>query len=106
MRDPRSILITGASSGLGAALAEGWAASGRRLHLSGRNTDRLEAIAEACRAGGAEVVAVDVTDREATRQMMHEADDRMPLTWWSRTPGSGTAGLDRAESEQIGAVPT
>ena len=44
--DFRTIVITGASSGIGAALA-------RTLALLGRNTERLEAVAVACRAKGA-----------------------------------------------------
>src|SRR5947209_7330429 len=60
----RSILITGASSGIGAALAETYAAPGVSLALSGRHADRLAAIADRCRKRGAEVaaVALDITD--------------------------------------------
>jgi short-subunit dehydrogenase len=68
MRDPRHILITGASSGLGAALALDYAAPGLRLSLHGRNGARLAQIAEWARKRGAEVSAHtgDVTD---TRDM-------------------------------------
>jgi short-subunit dehydrogenase len=64
----RDVLITGASSGLGRALAEGCAAPGVTLHLSGRDAGRLEAAAEACRARGATVrpAVLDVTDAAAT----------------------------------------
>jgi NADP-dependent 3-hydroxy acid dehydrogenase YdfG len=58
-----SILITGASSGLGAALAEAYAKPGVSLHLTGRNAGRLDATASLCRARGADVAtrALDVT---------------------------------------------
>ncbi|WP_294389589.1 SDR family NAD(P)-dependent oxidoreductase [uncultured Sphingomonas sp.] len=56
MSPPRSLLITGASSGLGAGLARDYAAPGMRLTLVARNAERLEATAAACRAAGAEVV--------------------------------------------------
>ena len=46
----RTIWITGASSGIGAALAEAFAAEGAALILSGRRRDALEALA--ARLGG------------------------------------------------------
>lgn len=52
----RSILVTGASSGLGAGLARHYAAAGTRLALIGRDGPRLNATADLCRAEGAEVV--------------------------------------------------
>jgi len=55
MRDPRHILITGASSGIGAALTLTYAEPGKVLSLHGRNEDRLKEIAEAARRRGAEV---------------------------------------------------
>ena len=65
MRAPfRAVLITGGSSGLGAALALAYAGPGVALGLVGRNQERLAATAAACRAGGAMVdtAEIDVTD--------------------------------------------
>lgn len=58
------IVITGASSGIGAALAELYAKPGILLALTGRDAARLEDIAERCRARGATVIAeaISVTD--------------------------------------------
>ena len=66
MKSFSGIVITGASSGIGEALALDYAAPGVALALTGRDAGRLEAVAAACRAKGATVVAdtVDVIDRE------------------------------------------
>ncbi len=62
---PKTICITGASSGLGAALALSYARAGVTLFLTGRHPTRLESVADACRNQGATVhtTAVDVTKK-------------------------------------------
>lgn len=78
---PNSVLITGASSGIGAALAQIYAAPGTSLFLGGRNLERLEAIADACRASGAVVNpgVVDVTDAGAMATWIQTCDAARPL---------------------------
>jgi NADP-dependent 3-hydroxy acid dehydrogenase YdfG len=64
----RTVLVTGASSGIGEAVAEAFAAAGCRLLLTARRRDRLEALAGRLRSDGAADVAVgvlDVRDRAA-----------------------------------------
>ncbi len=61
----RTILITGASSGIGAGIAHTLAQPGARLVLGARRVDRLQALADELRGKGAQVLvqALDVTQR-------------------------------------------
>ena len=80
-RNPASILITGASSGIGEALARVYAAPGVALALTGRDEARLQAVAEAARAAGATPRAevCDVLDRARLKAWMAEVDRAAPL---------------------------
>jgi len=75
------ILITGASSGVGEALALHYAAPGTSLSLLGRDGARTAAVAERCRAKGATVDAVtlDVRDAAAMADWVKACDARHPL---------------------------
>lgn len=77
----QSILITGASSGIGRALALGFAQSDIRLSLIGRNAERLSEVAAAAAARGAQVVTarLDVRDRAAMREWIEKADAAQPF---------------------------
>lgn len=79
--NPQSILITGASSGIGEAIALHYAAAGITLFLSGRDGARLSSVSEQCRSFGATVYpwVGDVTDEEGVRQWIIESDKRRPL---------------------------
>ena len=81
VRDPRSILITGASSGIGAALARAYAAPRTRLAICGRDTARLATVANLCRERGAEVIetCLDVTEAPAVAAWIDTADRASPL---------------------------
>ena len=100
---PRTILITGASSGIGAALALGYAAPAVTLFLSGRDERRLAAAAEACRARGAAVYAstLAVTDRAAMESWILASDARSPLDLVVANAGisGGTGGTSGANGE-------
>lgn len=78
---PLSILITGASSGLGEALALAYAAPGVTLFLSGRDADRLNGVAQACRQRGADAqtALIDVADQAAMENWVLACDTAKPL---------------------------
>ena len=63
----KNIVITGASSGIGAALATAYAAPDATLLLIARDAARLDEAAQTARAKGAavETARIDVTDAEA-----------------------------------------
>jgi short-subunit dehydrogenase len=81
MRDPKTILITGASSGIGEALAVEYAKHDVFLALSGRDAERLEAIRLRCRNKGATLDArvIDVTDAQAMAAWIAEIEAKRPL---------------------------
>lgn len=79
--EPSTVAITGASSGIGRALALAYAAPGRHLLLIGRDAGRLAAVADAARAAGADVetAALDVRDRAAMASFLTAADAARPI---------------------------
>lgn len=81
MKNPRTILITGASSGIGRALALSYAASGILLLLTGRDEKRLGDIAAECSGKGAAVKTtnIPVTSRAEFSAKVAEWDDATPI---------------------------
>jgi short-subunit dehydrogenase len=62
----RRIILTGASEGIGRALALELAAHGARIALAARDRERLESLAQECRARGGEALAIptDITNQQ------------------------------------------
>lgn len=78
----RTVLITGASNGIGRALALRYAGERARLVLVARNVQRLASVAEEChRRGALEVVtsAIDVRDGPALSAFIEQSDAAMPI---------------------------
>ncbi|CAG8728151.1 18203_t:CDS:2 [Gigaspora margarita] len=75
------ILITGASSGIGEAIALEYAKPGVILGLLGRNEDRLNKVIHQCQDKGAECVMLkmDISDTKALTELLERFDDDHPI---------------------------
>lgn len=75
------VLITGASRGIGAALAENYAKSGAVLSLLARNPASLETLSAELRATGTAIrcYPVDVTDYNLLQQQITKIDSELPV---------------------------
>ena len=112
------IVISGASRGLGAALALRYAAPGARLLLVARSAAALESVAAACRAQGAEVsiCALDVRDAASLAAALADFEAAGPVdlvianagtsggTALDGTPESAAAAVRQIEVNLIGAM--
>src|SRR3546814_16612168 len=78
--DGRVAVVTGASSGLGGAVARGLASVGARVAVVARRVDRLESLAE--QIGGV-AVGCDLLDADQVRRVV----DRKSVVWGKRVSG-------------------
>lgn len=95
-----SVCITGASSGLGAAIAQAYARRGWHVCLFGRDEERLRSCAEQCLSLGATKVtvhAVDVRDRAAMAEALIQCDEETPITLL--IANAGVSGGTAAQAE-------
>lgn len=90
MLDAKTVLITGASSGIGAACARAFAGRGSRLILAARRSERLDAVADQLEAE-CRLVQLDVRDREAVNAAVHD----LPESWREIDVLVNNAGLSR-----------
>ncbi len=90
----RTALVTGATGGLGHAIARALAARGAKLVLTGRRTDVLAPLA---RELAARAVAVDLADPAAVDRLIEEAEDVDVLVANAALPASGRITDSRVE---------
>ncbi len=69
----KTVLITGASSGIGAAVSRALVAAGHKVALAARSTDKLTALVEELGAHHALAIECDVTDPDAQKAMFDTA---------------------------------
>ena len=92
----RTVLLTGATGGLGHAIARRLAAAGARVVLSGRRGDVLQQLADEI---GGEVAPADLSDRAAVRELAEAHSHVDILVANAGLPGSGR--LQTYDDEQI-----
>lgn len=74
-----TVVITGASSGIGKATAEAFAAQGADLVLAARGQEALQETAEVCRKLGATVIAVP-TDTSVAEEVQHLVNEAIEFS--------------------------
>ena len=104
MPTSQTILITGASGGIGAALARALAAPGVTLLLWGRDATRLAQTASACAVLGAvcETQAFDIRDADDQLARLAAADAQRPIELAIFNAGLGGSVEDDARAEDAG----
>ncbi|ARP86043.1 SDR family oxidoreductase [Bordetella genomosp. 9] len=94
-QSPFTVVLTGASSGIGRATALAFAREGASLVLAARDRDALESVAQSCQRAGASALAVptDVTEPD---QMLALADSAIEtfggIDVWINNVGTGAVG--------------
>ena len=105
--DTLTLWITGASSGLGEALAIEFAKHGATLILSGRNSEKLETVKQKCNDSQKHfTVAFDILDDEQTIQAYRQVktyltDNDLKIDWLINNAGVSQRSLIMETSEQV-----
>jgi short-subunit dehydrogenase len=95
----KKVLLTGATGGLGRAIAKALAARGAQISLSGRQAEALEALATELPGEGHRALPCDLGQAGAAEQLAAEAGEVDVLIANAGLPGSGR--LNDFTSEQL-----
>ena len=102
----RTVLVTGASAGIGAAMARDLGARGARTLLVARRADALDAVASDVRSAGgtADVIAADLSGADGAAALVERLDE--PIDVLINNAGYGIQGpfLDADTPETVGQV--
>ena len=85
MNRPVVVAITGASAGLGRAIAHAYAKEGAKIGLMARNPEALEAAKKECEALGGEAIFIptDVSDADAVERAASQIEEQLgPIDIW------------------------
>ena len=94
MSTPRTAVVTGASSGIGAATARALAAEGFRVVCAARRRERVEALAEEI---GGVAVACDVTSPDSVLGLVDAAGDTLHVLVNNAGGAFGAASVESAD---------
>jgi short-subunit dehydrogenase len=92
VEEMKCVVITGASSGIGAAVALKLAESGRTIVITGRNEKRLAKVEKQLKAKGAKAISrvIDVTDKKMMEDFIEEIDNETPIDLVIANAGVGS----------------
>ena len=88
----RIAIITGASSGIGAAVARAFAAEGARLVLAARRRERLQELADELGPADVRICPTDVTDEGQVKTLFAQAGEMGPVDLLVNNAGATTHG--------------
>lgn len=99
----QTIFITGASSGLGAAIAYRYAGPDSRLVLTGRDEGRLQITKSLCEEKGSEVILgqIDVTDQWKLREFIEKIDQQFRIDLMVANAGISGGTFQKAAGESL-----
>ncbi|HUF55356.1 MAG TPA: SDR family oxidoreductase [Thermohalobaculum sp.] len=95
----RVILITGASSGIGAASARAAAEAGWKVALAARSEEKLAALVDEIGSGRALAIPTDVTDEDSVKAMVAKAAGFGPLAAAFANAGTGASSFGAEQGD-------